>query len=107
MPGAPPYPAREEPPPADVGEHAPPRTGPLPVLAATAVWAMIDVVLVLVVGAPPFGPRFVAGTAAALVVAAAGVWLLARRRAWPWVLLLLVAAPAFWVLRALAGAVLG
>jgi hypothetical protein len=107
LPGAPPYPAREEPPPAEVGEQAPPRTGLLPVLAAAAVWALVDVALVLIVGAPPFGARFLAGVAVTLAVTAAGVWLLARRSAWPWLVLVLVSAPVFWVLRALAGAVLG
>ncbi len=107
MPGAPPYPAREEPPPAEVGEQAPSRTGPLPVLAAAAVWALVDVALVLIVGAPAFGARFLAGVAVTVTLTTAGVWLLARRRAWPWLLLLLVSAPVFWVLRALTGAALG
>ena len=42
----------------------------------------------------------VAGAEQVLVTAAV-VWAVARRRAWPFWLLVLVAAPVFWVLRAL------
>ncbi len=106
MPGAPPYPAREEEPAGPVGGRAR-RTSAAWVLAATAIWALLDVVLVLLVGSPAFGARFLGGLALSLVLTAVAVWAVARRRGWGPGVLLLASAPVFWVLRALVGAVLG
>lgn len=106
MPGAPPYPARAEPPPPPVGA-AQPRTRLLPVLGAAAVWAVVDLALVLVVGQPPIGAGFATGLALTVLLTTAGVALVARRRAWAFPLLLVAAAPVFWVLRAVLGALVG
>lgn len=109
MPGAPPYPASIDHPPPPVNE-APTRTGVLPVLGAVAVWAVVDVLLVLVVlGLPSRATagRQAAGLAVTLVVTALGGWLLVRRRAWGFGLLLLATAPVFWILRAIVSALLG
>ncbi|WP_214369056.1 hypothetical protein [Pseudonocardia sp. H11422] len=104
LPGAPPYPAQPEHPPAPVGQ-APARTGYGRALGATAVWALVNLALVLLVAGPPpsadsagvFAGRLVLPT----LVGALLTWLIARRRRWPFWLLVLVAAPLFWVLRAL------
>jgi hypothetical protein len=100
MPGAPPYPAGEEHPPPPVGQAA--RTTPLAlVLAACAVAAALNVLLVLI-----FGP--VTPVTAALIpvvvaaVTALGLWSVVRHRRMPFTLLLVVAVPAYFVLRALA-----
>lgn len=109
MPGAPPYPAGTDHPPPPVNE-APARTGVLPVLGAAAVWAVVDVLLVLLVLGLPTGStaaRLAAGLVATVLLTAAGVWLLVRRRAWGFGLLLLATAPVFWVLRAVVTALLG
>jgi hypothetical protein len=109
MPGAPPYPANIDHPPPPVNQPAA-RTGFLPTLAATAIWALWDVVLVLVVLGAPTGAaawRLAAGLALTTVVAAAGVWTVARRRVWSFGSLFLLTAPAFWVLRAVVTPLLG
>jgi hypothetical protein len=109
MPGAPPYPANEDHPPPPVNEP-PVRTGFLPVLGAAVVWALVDVLLVLVVLGPPAGAaaaRLAAGLALTAAVTAAAVWALARRRAWSFGLLLLATAPVFWILLAIVSNLLG
>lgn len=106
LPGAPPYPAREAPPPPPVGVPAVRTRLPL-VLAAGAVWAVVDIVLVLVVGSPAVNARFAAGLALAFALTAAALRLAGRHRSRSFVLLLVAAAPIFWIVRALLGAVLG
>ncbi|NMH81474.1 hypothetical protein [Pseudonocardia xinjiangensis] len=105
MPGAPPYPAAQEHPPPPVGRPAA-HTGILAALGAAAVWAGVNVVLVLVVaGAPAAGSdvaRLVGALLVPTLIAALVVWLVARHRAWSFWLLVLAAAPVFWVLRALS-----
>jgi hypothetical protein len=103
MPGAPPYPAAPEHGPPPVGQPAP-RTRFRAALGAAAVWAAVNLALVLgVAGAPgdseAFG-RVVGALIVPTLLAALVVWAVARRRAWPFWLLVLVAAPLYWVLRA-------
>lgn len=108
LPGAPPYPAQPEHPPAPVGEP-PARTGYGRALGATAVWAAVNLLLVLLVMGPPpsteaaavFAGRLAVSTLAGALI----TWLIARRRGWPFWLLVLVAAPLFWVLRAVMNVV--
>jgi hypothetical protein len=104
MPGAPPYPPALDHPPAAVGRPIA-RTGVGAALGAAAVWAAVNLVLVLLVAGPPPSPaaagRFVGGLLIPGLLAALAVWLIARQRAWAFWLLVLVAAPFFWVLRAL------
>jgi hypothetical protein len=103
MPGAPPYPATPEPAPAPVGRPRA-RTRFRAALGATAVWALVNLVLVLaVVGAPGSTAdlwRFLGGLSVSTLLAALAVWAVVRRRGWPFWLLVVVAAPLFWVLRA-------
>lgn len=102
MPGAPPYPPAAEPAPPPVGRR--PRTRFRAALGATAVWAAVNLVLVLLVVGPPGSARALGALAGALLVttalAALVVWWVARRRGWSFWILVLVAAPVFWVLRA-------
>jgi hypothetical protein len=103
MPGAPPYPEPPESDPPPVGKP-PRRTRFATALGAAAVWAAVNLVLVLAVaGAPPglaaLG-EFVGALVLPTLLAAVLVWVIARRRAWAFWLLVLVAAPLFWVLRA-------
>jgi hypothetical protein len=104
LPGAPPYPESPEHAPPPVGQP-PRRTRFLAVLGAAAVWAVVNLVLVFAVAGSPPGPAALGEVVGALVVptllAALVVWMVARRRAWGFWLLLLVAAPLFWVLRAI------
>ncbi|MHA6795257.1 hypothetical protein ACVGVM_17350 [Pseudonocardia bannensis] len=108
MPGAPPYPAQPEHPPAPVGQ-APARTGYARALGATAVWAAVNLALVLLVAGPPPAAEsagvFTGRLVLPMLVGALLTWLIARRRRWPFRLLVVVAAPLFWVLRALANLV--
>ncbi|MDT7706390.1 MAG: hypothetical protein QOG20_1997 [Pseudonocardiales bacterium] len=109
MPGAPPYPANTDHPPPPVN-GAPARTGFLSTLAAAAAWALVDLLLVLLVLGLPTGAtavRLAAGLVVTVLVTAMGVWLVARRRAWGFGLLLLATAPVFWILRAIVTALLG
>lgn len=118
MPGAPPYPAAEEPPPSAVG-GPPARTGFSSALGAAAAWAVVNLVIVLLVaGAPGSAGEFAAFVGALIVptlLAALLAWLLpaliarftGRGRAWSFWFLLLVTAPLFWVLRALANLLVG
>lgn len=97
MPGAPPRPASEE--------HAAPRT-PFPLaLAATLVWAAVNLVLVVVVsGLPPSAElmgRTVGGLLITALFAAVLTWVVAHRHGWALWVLLLVAAPFYWALRVL------
>ncbi len=103
MPGAPPYPAAEEHPPPPVGEPAL-RTPFRRALAASGVWVVVLVVLVFAVDGPPPDAgsvgRLVGSALVVALLTATVVWAAARRRAWPFWALLLVAAPVFFVLRA-------
>jgi hypothetical protein len=105
MPGAPPYPQAPEQSPPPIGQP-PPGTRFRAALGAAAAWAAVNLVLVLLVLGPPGNARVLGAFLGALVVttvlAALIVWLIARRRGWPFWLLALLAAPVFWVLRALA-----
>ena len=102
MPGAPPYPAAEETPPP-VGRPAA-RTRFGVALGAAAVWAAVNLGIVLLVAGAPGSARQLGAFVGALVVptvlAALIAWLVGRRRAWSFWFLLLVTAPLFWVLRA-------
>jgi hypothetical protein len=108
MPGAPPYPAAPEPAPAPVGKPRT-RTRFRAALGAAAVWAAVNLVLALVVsgaaGSAEALGRFVGGLVVPTLLAALVVWAIARRRGWPFWLLVVVAAPLFWVLRAVLSAV--
>ena len=106
MPGAPPYPAREPLPPPPVGRR-PARTRPVAVLGAAAVWAVLNVVLVAASSELVDGARFAAGVGVTTALAVGAGWLVVRRRAWSFWLVLLAVAPIYWVLRALVAAVLG
>lgn len=109
MPGAPPYPANIDHPPAPVNEPAP-GTGFLRTVLAAGVWALVDLLLVLVVLGPPTGSaaaRLAAGLVVTVLLTALGMWPAARRRAWGFGLLLLATAPVFWILRAIVTALLG
>ena len=109
MPGAPPYPANVDHPPAPVNEP-PTRTGLIPPLAAAALGALVDLLLVVVVRGLPSGStglRLAAGLVLSLLVTALAVWLVARRRALSFWVLLLLAAPVFWILRAVVTPLLG
>lgn len=100
MPGAPPYPAAPEHDPPPVGRPAR-RTRFGTALGSAAVWAVVNVVLVVAVtGVPAAIGRFVVALVVPTLAAALAVWAVARRRAWAFWLLVLLAAPAFWVLRA-------
>jgi hypothetical protein len=103
MPGAPPYPERPEYGPPPVGQR-PRRTRFWRALGASAVWAVVNVVLVLAVSGPPPSARAAGQLVGALIIptllAGLAVWAIARRRPWAFWLLLLLAAPFFWVLRA-------
>jgi hypothetical protein len=110
MPGAPPYPSAREHDPPPVG-RPPRRTRFAVVLGAAAVWAVVNVVLVLVVAGAPASARsfgaFIGALAVPTLLAALAVWAIARRRGWPFWLLVLAAAPVFWALRAALAAVPG
>jgi hypothetical protein len=101
MPGAPPYPETPSSPPVGRPRR---RTRFGTALGAAAVWAVVHVVLVLVVAGPPPGPaalgRLTGATVLPTLLAAVVVWAVARRRAWAFWLLVLLAAPFFWVLTA-------
>jgi amino acid permease len=103
MPGAPPYPETPEHGPPPVGRQAR-RTRFVTALGATAIWAAVNLVLVIAVaGAPPSAGalgRFVGALIVPTLLATLALWAIARRRAWAFWLLVLVAAPLFWVLRA-------
>ncbi|MHA6630738.1 hypothetical protein ACU61A_35320 [Pseudonocardia sichuanensis] len=103
MPGAPPYPAAPDPEPAPVGRPRA-RTRFRAASGAAAVWAAVNVGLVLLVSGVPEGAealgRFAGGLLVATLAAALALWLIARRRAWSFWLLVVAAAPLFWVLRA-------
>lgn len=104
MPGAPPYPAAPEPAPPPVGRPAP-GTKFRTALGAAAIWAAVNIVLVLIVAGAPPSVSAVARLPAAMVIptvlAALAVWLIARHRGWAFWLLVVTAAPFFWVVRAL------
>lgn len=104
MPGAPPYPARpeHEPPPISAGRRDPflPRC-----LAAAGAWAAVAVVLAVVTGVGAgWGPRAVA-IALPFLLTVAALIVPAHRGRVGIGLLVLVAFPVFWVLYAVAVAV--
>jgi hypothetical protein len=103
MPGAPPYPETPEHGPPPVGRPAA-RTRFVTALGAAAVWAVVHVLLVLAVAGPPPSDRALGRLIGVMVgptlLAAVAVWAIARRRARAFWVLVLMAAPFFWVLRA-------
>jgi hypothetical protein len=103
MPGAPPYPETPEHAPPPVGQPAR-RTRFGTALGAAAVWAGVNLVLVLAVAGAPPGPAAFGQLVGALIIptllAAVAVRAIARRRAWVFWQLVLLAAPFFWVFRA-------
>ena len=106
MPGAPPYPPDVAPPPA-----APRASGPGlgRALAAAATWAAVSLVLAFLVSGVPSGDGlgvFLLGLGAPTLLTALVVRFLARHRPWSFWVLLVVAAPFFWVLRALQNLIL-
>lgn len=109
MPGAPPYPEEPDLGPPPLGRRT--RTRFRPALGAATLWAAVNLVLVLLVIGPPGGTRALGALVGALLVTtlvtALVVWLIARRRGWSFWLLLLVAAPVFWVLRAFTNLPMG
>lgn len=99
MPGAPPYPPHEEHPPPPVGERMR-HTRYRRALLAVLVWAAVEAIRLVSVS----GLSLAAAGGAILITtgaASVGTWLVARRHGWPFWVLVLVAAPCFWVLRAL------
>ena len=109
MPGAPPYPAAVDHPPPPVGRSRR-GTSILTALTAAAVWAVVDLVLhLLAAGSPPPGAAGLMIGGLVLTTALAGLigWLVARRREWPFWLLVLVLGPIYWVLRAVTLLLLG
>lgn len=114
MPGAPPYPAGTAPGPAPV-DAAGPRTNYWKALGATAIGAALHLVLLFVLAGPPASPEAfgaVIGGTMLLPVAFGSLvlWLIARKRVWPfWRLalvgvLLYVAFRAVFTVLQLAGA---
>jgi hypothetical protein len=99
MPGAPPYPPHVEQPLSPVGDRG--RTGFPRALGAASVWAAANLVLVLVVAGPAPSAealgRVVGGLLGAALLAALGAWLVLRRRARPFRVVLLVALPFYLV----------
>jgi hypothetical protein len=109
MPGAPPYPEAPDHGPPPVGQPAR-RTRFRAALGAAAVWAGVNLALVLSVAGPPgdaeaYG-RVVGAPLVPALLAALVVWAVARRRAWPFWLLVFAAAPLYWLLRSVLSAVL-
>ncbi|GEL23231.1 hypothetical protein PSU4_21850 [Pseudonocardia sulfidoxydans NBRC 16205] len=102
MPGAPPYPAAEELPPPPVGDTATGTRLRRPMLAA-AVWGVVNIVLVLAVSGPPpsssAGGALVGMIVVSVLVAGLLTWVLARRRAWPFWVVVLVTGLLFWIVR--------
>jgi hypothetical protein len=106
MPGAPPYPAA--PPPAPPA--APPRgPGFFRTFKAAAVWAVAYLVLIFVPGGQSPGGIEIGILLLILVLptvlTALTLRFVARGRAWPFWLLVLVALPVFWILQALQGVI--
>jgi hypothetical protein len=101
MPGAPPYPQTPEHPPPPVGAPRG-RTRFVRALAAVAVWDVVYVILVLAVAGPPPSDRalgrLIGVMAVPTLLAVVAVWAIARRRAWAFWRLVLLAAPFFWLL---------
>ncbi len=79
------------------------RTGFGPPLAASAVWAVVLVAAVVVVSGPPPGlggiVRLLLSCALIGLLAATVTWVVVRKHAWPFWVVVLVAAPFFWLLR--------
>ena len=106
MPGGPPYPERE-PAPAVAPGRPQHRSRALLAPAAAAAWAVLDVLLTTALTGPGGLARVGVGLlVGALLTALLGGWL-ARGRSWSLPVLLLVVAPLYWVLRAVATALLG
>lgn len=105
MPGAPPYPPYQEHPPP-VGDRG--RTGFLVALGAALVWAAVNLTLVLLLGGAPSSARslgrLVGGLVLPALFAAVGTWLVLRRRARAFWVVLLVALPFFLLIRVLVAA---
>ncbi|MCO1655961.1 hypothetical protein [Pseudonocardia humida] len=107
MPGAPPYPAGIEPDPAPVGRPGPRTSYPL-ALGATSIGAALQLVILLALaGPPPSSAAFGAVVGSTVVPTALGslvLWLIARKRAWPFWLLAIVGVVIYFAIRLLATA---
>jgi hypothetical protein len=109
MPGAPPYPPDVAPPPPPI-THGTTGTGIGRALLAAGAWAIVNLGLVLLVDGLPAAAdlgRFVLGLVVPTLLTAVAVRLVARTCPWSFGMLLLVAAPFFWVLRALLNYLVG
>lgn len=104
MPGAPPYPPAEEHPPPPVGQRS--GTGYPAVLGATAVPAVANLLLTVVLAGPAPSARAAGGLFGALLVAmvlaSLPTWLIARRRALHFPLLVALALPFYLLFRLIA-----
>lgn len=105
MPGAPPYPANIDHPPPPVAQQT--GTGYPRTLGATAVWAGINLTLVLVVSGPAPSARAFGGLVGVLFITAAlaalVVWAIMRKRAVSFLVLVAVALPFFVLFRLVSG----
>lgn len=87
-----------------VGAPGAVRTGYGRALLASAVWAVVNLVLIVVVSGPPPSPRdagsLTFGLLAPTLLGALVTWLIARRRVgWPFWLVVLLALPFYAILR--------
>ncbi|MFC4949752.1 hypothetical protein [Pseudonocardia sp. GCM10023141] len=110
MPGAPPYPAQPELPPPSIIR---PATGSTyrAAVSATAIWALVNLVLQLVIAGPAPSLRAFGILLGSLVVhtllGALLVWIVARRKVWPFWYLVVLALPVFWIIRIALVALVG
>jgi hypothetical protein len=109
MPGAPPYPAAPaaERSATPIGRPATAHTGVPTVAAAAAVWAAVNVLLVIVGPGVGNGARLGLGMLISTVLATIIGWSVVRRRACSFWWLLALVAPIYWVLRAVFSAFVG
>ncbi len=110
MPGAPPYPAPD--PATDssatpIGRPPAARTGMPMVAVAAAIWAAVNVLLVLVGPGVGDGVRLGIGVLLSTGLATIIGWSIVRRRACSLWWLLALVAPIYWVLRAVLSALIG
>jgi len=102
MPGAPPYPPNVPPGPPPVGQQGG-RTSYPKALGATAIGAALQLVLLLALaGLPPSSEAFGAVVGGMVVPTALGslvLWLIARKRAWPFWLLAVVGVAIYFAFR--------
>jgi hypothetical protein len=101
----PPYPppAQPGPPPS-----APPRTGYPRALGATAIGAAVQLLLLVVLAGPPGSARafgaVIGGMILPIALGSLVLWLIARKRAWPFWLLAVLGVVLYFVFRLVATA---